>query len=215
MRRQDNALPDRAQTIFVNHTSMYDYIKGKLAEVTPTQAVVEAGGIGYKLEISLQTFTDIQSLEDVKLYIYYHVKEDMAMWYGFFRKEERAMFMMLINVNGIGPNTARMILSSLTTEELKNAIANEDINRIKGVKGIGLKSAQRLVIELKDKIIKGADTSTLPLGGTKSAAAEEALSALTMLGFAKPASQKAIDAALKSKPGASVEDIIKLALKNL
>ncbi|MGM9774850.1 MAG: Holliday junction branch migration protein RuvA [Candidatus Egerieousia sp.] len=194
---------------------MYDYIKGKLTEITPTQAIVETGGIGYKLEISLQTFTDIQSLEDIKLFIYYHVKEDMAVWYGFFKKEERAMFMMLINVNGIGPNTARMILSSLTTEELKNAIISDDIQKIKAVKGIGLKTAQRVIIELKDKMIKGGDTLTLPLGEVKSAAAEEALSALTMLGFAKPASQKAIDAALKAKPGASVEEIIKISLKNL
>lgn len=195
---------------------MYDYIKGELAEVTPTQAVVETGGIGYRLEISLQTFTEIQSLKNLRLYIYYHLKEDAAVWYGFHSKEERAMFMLLVNVNGIGPNTARMILSSLTTDELRNAIIGEDINRIKGVKGIGLKTAQRLVIELKDKVIKGGEASSLPLGApVKSGAAEEALSALVMLGFAKPASQKAIDGVLKARPTASVEDIIKLALKNL
>lgn len=195
---------------------MYDYIKGLLIETSPTQAVVETGGIGYKLEISLQTFTDIQNKKDVKLYIYYHVKEDIAMWYGFADKEERAMFLLLINVNGIGPNTARMILSSLSTEELKGAIASNDVNKIKAVKGIGLKTAQRLIIDLKDKILKGADTSTLQLGvSTKSPNAEEALGALVMLGFNKQSSEKAIAEVLREKPDCTVEQLIKLALKRL
>lgn len=195
---------------------MYDYIKGLLVETTPTQAVVEAGGIGYRLEISLQTFTDIQNLQEVKLYIYYYVKEDIAMWYGFASKEERYMFSLLLNVNGVGPNTARMILSSLSTDELKTAIATDDVNKIKAVKGIGLKTAQKLIIELKDKVSKGADTLTLPLGATaKSPVAEEALGALVMLGFKKPDSEKVIGDILRQNPAASVEQIIKLALKRL
>lgn len=195
---------------------MYDYIKGLLVETTPTQAVVEAGGIGYRLEISLQTFTDIQNLQEVKLYIYYYVKEDIAMWYGFASKEERYMFSLLLNVNGVGPNTARMILSSLSTDELKTAIATDDVNKIKAVKGIGLKTAQKLIIELKDKVSKGADTLTLPLGATaKSPVAEEALGALVMLGFKKPDSEKVIGDILRQNPSSSVEQIIKLALKRL
>ena len=195
---------------------MYDYIKGLLVETTPTQAVVEAGGIGYRLEISLQTFTDIQNLKEVKLYIYYYVKEDIAMWYGFASKEERYMFTLLLNVNGVGPNTARMILSSLSTDELKTAIATGDVNKIKAVKGIGLKTAQKLIIELKDKVSKGGDTLSLPLGETaKSPVAEEALGALVMLGFKKPDSEKVIGDILRQSPSSSVEQIIKLALKRL
>ncbi|MBQ6311441.1 MAG: Holliday junction branch migration protein RuvA [Bacteroidales bacterium] len=195
---------------------MYDYIKGLLVETTPTQAVVEAGGIGYRLEISLQTFTDIQNQKEVKLYIYYYVKEDIAMWYGFASKEERYMFSLLLNVNGVGPNTARMILSSLSTDELKTAIATDDVNKIKAVKGIGLKTAQKLIIELKDKVSKGGDTLSLPLGETaKSPVAEEALGALVMLGFKKPDSEKVIGDILRQNPSSSVEQIIKLALKRL
>ena len=195
---------------------MYDYIKGLLVETNPTQAVVEAGGIGYRLEISLQTFTDIQNLKEVKLYIYYYVKEDIAMWYGFASKEERYMFSLLLNVNGVGPNTARMILSSLSTDELKTAIATNDVNKIKAVKGIGLKTAQKLIIELKDKVSKGSDTLSLPLGETaKSPVAEEALGALVMLGFKKPDSEKVIGDILRQNPSSSVEQIIKLALKKL
>lgn len=195
---------------------MYDYIKGLLVETTPTQAVVEAGGIGYRLEISLQTFTDIQNLKEVKLYIYYYVKEDIAMWYGFASKEERYMFSLLLNVNGVGPNTARMILSSLSTDELRMAISTDDVNKIKAVKGIGLKTAQKLIIELKDKVSKGSDTLSLPLGETaKSPVAEEALGALVMLGFKKPDSEKVIGDILRQNPSSSVEQIIKLALKRL
>ena len=195
---------------------MYDYIKGLLVEATPTQAIVEAGGIGYKLEISLQTFTDIQNSKEVKLYIYYYVKEDIAMWYGFASKDERALFLLLINVNGVGPNTARMILSSLSTNELKTAILSDDVSKIKGVKGIGLKTAQKIIIELKDKIQKGADSATLPLGpASKSPVAEEAVGALMMLGFNKQASEKAVGEILREKPDSSVEQIIKLALKRL
>ncbi|HNY05416.1 MAG TPA: Holliday junction branch migration protein RuvA [Candidatus Egerieousia sp.] len=197
---------------------MYDYIKGQLAEVTPTQAIVETGGIGYKLEISLQTFTDIQSLKDVKLFIYYHVKEDIAMWYGFYTKAERDMFMKLINVNGIGPNTARMMLSSLSSDELKNAIISGDVDKIKSIKGIGLKTAQRVIIDLKDRIVKGGDTSMESLiagGAPKTQAAQEALSALVMLGFNKAAAEKVINGIVKENPQYTLEELVKHSLKHL
>ncbi len=195
---------------------MYDYIKGSLAEVTPTEAVVENNGIGYKLQISLQTYADIQALNHVKLYIYHHLREDVELWYGFHKKEERSIFMMLIEVSGIGPNTARMMLSSMTDEEIKNAIISGDVNRIKSIKGIGLKTAQRVIIELKDKIIKGGSTAmeTL-LPNTNSANMEEALSALVLLGFAKNAAEKVLQGILKENPDYSLEDLIKIALKRL
>ncbi len=195
---------------------MYDYIKGSLAEITPTEAVVENNGIGYKLQISLQTYADIQALNHVKLYIYHHLREDAELWYGFWKKEERSIFMMLIEVSGIGPNTARMMLSSMTDEEIKNAIIAGDVNRIKSIKGIGLKTAQRVIIELKDKIIKGGNTAmeTL-LPNRNSANMEEALSALVLLGFAKNAAEKVLQGILKENPDYSLEDLIKIALKRL
>lgn len=195
---------------------MYDYIKGTIAEVTPTEAVIENGGIGYKLQISLQTYTDIQGLTDVKLYIYHHLREDTELWYGFYKKEERGIFTMLIEVSGIGPNTARMMLSSMTDEEIKNAIIAGDVNRLKSIKGIGLKTAQRVIIELKDKIIKGGSTpvgSLLP--NQNSANKEEALSALVLLGFAKAAAEKVLQGLIKENPDYSLEELIKISLKRL
>ena len=195
---------------------MYDYIKGSLAEITPTEAVVENNGIGYKLQISLQTYADIQSLNHVKLYIHHHLREDVELWYGFYTKEERAIFTMLIEVSGIGPNTARMMLSSMTDEEIKNAIIAGDVNRIKSIKGIGLKTAQRVIIELKDKIMKGGNTAmeTL-LPNQNSANKEEALSALILLGFAKNAAEKVLQGIIKENPNYSLEEMIKIALKRL
>ena len=195
---------------------MYDYIKGSLAEITPTEAVVENNDIGYKLQISLQTYADIQSLNHVKLYIHHHLREDVELWYGFYTKEERAIFTMLIEVSGIGPNTARMMLSSMTDEEIKNAIIAGDVNRIKSIKGIGLKTAQRVIIELKDKIMKGGNTAmeTL-LPNQNSANKEEALSALILLGFAKNAAEKVLQGIIKENPDYSLEEMIKIALKRL
>lgn len=195
---------------------MYDYIKGSLVEVSPTEAVVENNGIGYRLQISLQTYADIQSLAHVKLYIHHHLREDIELWYGFYKKEERAMFCMLIEVSGIGPNTARVMLSSMTEEEIKNAIIAGDVNRIKSIKGIGLKTAQRVIIELKDKIIKGGNTAVETLlPGAGSANKEEALSALVLLGFTKAAVEKVLAAILKENPNYSLEELIKLSLKRL
>lgn len=194
---------------------MYDYITGSLIESTPTEAVIENNGIGYKLQISLQTYSDIQGLNEAKLYIYHHVREDVELWYGFFSKEERTIFLLLIDVNGIGPNTARMMLSSLSPEELKNAIVSEDVNKIKGIKGIGLKTAQRVIIDLKDKIVKGTGQSDIPFAKESSKNKDEALSALILLGFNKVAADKVITEILKEKPSATLEELIKLSLKRL
>ena len=194
---------------------MYYYITGSLIESTPTEAVIENNGIGYKLQISLQTYSDIQGLNEAKLYIYHHLREDIELWYGFFSKEERNIFLMLIEVNGIGPNTARMMLSSLTPEELKTAIIAEDVNKIKSVKGIGLTTAQRVIIDLKDKIIKGGAQSDALFPGESSKNKEEALSALVLLGFSKSAADKVISEILKEKPSTTLEELIKFSLKRL
>ena len=196
---------------------MYDYIKGTLEESTPTEAVIENNGIGYSLQISLQTYTAIQGCKDVRLYIYHHLREDTELFFGFYSKEERSLFLLLIGVNGIGPNTARMMLSSLSCQELTNAILTGDVNKIKGVKGIGLKTAQRGIIDLKERVGKGDANSALSLAefGAASQIKEEALAALVMLGFSKAASEKAIDSILKEKPGSTIEELIKHSLKRL
>ena len=196
---------------------MYDYIKGTLEESTPTEAVIENNGIGYSLQISLQTYTAIQGCKDVRLYIYHHLREDTELFFGFYSKEERSLFLLLIGVNGIGPNTARMMLSSLSCQELTNAILTVDVNKIKGVKGIGLKTAQRVIIDLKERVGKGDAKSALSLAefGAASQIKEEALAALVMLGFSKAASEKAIDSILKEKPGSTIEELIKHSLKRL
>ncbi len=194
---------------------MYDYIKGSLTEINPTEAVVESYGIGYKLQISLQTFTEIQSSKEVKLFIYHHVREDIQIWYGFRSKEERSIFTSLIEVSGIGPNTARMMLSSLTTTEIKTAIISGDVNRIKSIKGIGLKTAQKVIIELKDKFGKSTAASDLLIGGESNANLDEALSALIMLGFNKTVADKVVRAIANANPNYTVEELIKFSLKNL
>ncbi len=194
---------------------MYDYIKGSIAELNPAQAVLDCHDIGYKLEISLYTYEKIRDTKEAKLFVYYHVREDEQTFYGFFDKEERRIFQHLISVSGIGPNTARMVLSSLTPDEIAAAVAAGDVNKIKGVKGIGLKTAQKVIIELKDKIAKGAADLDLSGGNATSAGSSEAISALIMLGFGKTAVEKAVAAIVKGTPSLSVEDIIKKALKML
>lgn len=197
---------------------MYDFIKGELVEITPTAAVIENNGIGYSLEISLRTYTDIRGFKETKLYIYHHLREDTELWYGFYTKEERTIFTMLIGVSGIGPNTARVILSSMTIEELRNAVITGDVNRIKSVKGIGLKSAQKVIIELKDKIAKGsASNNEAILQGFAEAnqEKEEAVGALVLLGFAKTAAEKAVTAVQRENPESTLEELIKLSLKRL
>ncbi|MBO5406492.1 MAG: Holliday junction branch migration protein RuvA [Bacteroidales bacterium] len=196
---------------------MYTYIKGELTEITPTAATIENNGIGYELQISLQTFAEIQGLRDVMLYIHHHIREDVEMWYGFATKEERSIFRMLIEVNGIGPNTARMMLSSMNSTEIKTAIISGDVNRIKSIKGIGIKTAQRVIIDLKDKIAKGGEdvSSALFVQETTSANMEEALSALVMLGFAKSAAEKVLKSVYKENPQYTLEELIKFSLKRL
>lgn len=196
---------------------MIEYIKGTLENLAPTEAVVEAYGIGYKLLISLQTYEGLEGKKDVTVYIHHYLREDEELYYGFATKDERELFRLLIGVSGVGAATARMMLSSLTCDEIRNAIIGNDINKIKSIKGIGLKSAQRLILELKDKIAKGegcADNSALFSTQTNSDA-EEASTALVLLGFTKANVSKAVAAVLKETPGASLEEIIKSALKKL
>ena len=200
----------------VKKTDMIDYIKGKIMEITPTDMVLECFGIGYKILISLQTYEALHKQEESTVYIHHYLREDEELYYGFATKDERELFRLLIGVSGIGASTARMMLSSLYSEEIRNAILAEDINKIKSIKGIGLKSAQRLILELKDKIAKGggADSPAL-FNSSSNAIVEEASTALVMLGFTKANVNKAVSAVLKEKPGAALEEIIKLALKRL
>ncbi len=195
---------------------MIDYIKGQIIELTPTELILENHGIGYSLLISLQTYEAFQLQTQVAAYIHHYIREDEELFYGFATKDERELFRLLIGVSGIGVASARMMLSTLSAEEIRQAILAEDVNRIKSVKGIGLKSAQRLVLELKDKIVKGAgaDSSAL-FKSDHSALVDEATTALTMLGFSKANIGKVMPAILKDNPNARVEDIIKAALQRL
>ena len=197
---------------------MIDYINGKIAELTPTFAVVDNNGIGYGVEISLVTYQALDGKESAKVFIYQAVnqRDSTEVMYGFASKDERELFKLIIGVSGIGAASARMILSSLTPDELRDAILSENITRLKSIKGIGLKSAQRMVLELKDKIVKGEGAESPALVAVdNNADIEEASSALMMLGFSRPNIQKAIQAVLKEEPGAKVEKIIKESLKRL
>ncbi len=193
---------------------MIDYIKGSIAEISPAELILENNGIGYSILISLQTFQVLQDKTEAKVYIFHYLREDAELYYGFASKDERELFELLISVSGIGVASARMMLSSLSSDEIRNAILSEDINRIKSVKGIGLKSAQRLVLELKDKVVKGEGSEATEIfGGGRNEDVEEATRALIMLGFAKPNVNKAVKAVLKANPNAKVEQIIKSALQ--
>lgn len=197
---------------------MIDYISGTLSELSPTRAVVDNHGIGYGLEISLQTYEALNGKEQVKVFSLTTVNQRDAteVMYGFATKDERELFELIIGVSGIGSATARMILSSMSAEEFREAVLAENISKIKSVKGIGLKGAQRMILELKDKIVKGEGASVDSIfASDNSADVDEATSALSMLGFAKPNINKAIQAILKKKPDAKVEEIIKMALQML
>ena len=198
---------------------MIEYIRGELAEITPAQAVVDCHGVGYAINISLNTYSAIQGKPNVKLYIYEAIREDAYVLYGFSTKQERELFLLLISVSGIGGNTARMILSALSPTELCNVISSSNEKLLKGVKGIGLKTAQRIIVDLKDKIAStGIETvagSVTSLPVSHSEVYEEAVAALTMLGFAQAPSQKVVTAILKEEPELAVEKVIKLALKRL
>ena len=195
---------------------MIDYIKGQITEINPTEVILETYGIGYRILISLQTYEGLNGKNEAKVYIHHYLREDEELYYGFASKDERELFRLLIGVSGIGASTSRMMLSSLTSDEIRNAIIAEDINKIKSIKGIGLKSAQRLILELKAKVVKGAgsDTSALFNSGSNTAT-DEAVTALVMLGFTKANVTKAVTAVLKENPSASLEEIIKQSLKRL
>lgn len=200
---------------------MIEYVKGGIAELSPATAVIDCNGLGYAVNISLNTYAAIQGKKECKLYIYEAIREDAYVLYGFADKQERELFLLLISVSGIGGNTARMILSALSPTELINVISTENANLLKTVKGIGLKTAQRVIVDLKDKIkTGGVSAGTTGAGGAMLAAAnaqvqEEAVAALTMLGFAQAPSLKAVMGILKEEPDAPVEQVIKLALKRL
>lgn len=208
--------PGSVRSAARQQNTMFDYIKGTLVELSPAEAVVEAGGFGFDIQISLQTFQSLQGKEKVIVYLYHYLREDDEQFYGFATKDERELFKLLISVSGIGVGTARMMLSSLTDEEIRNAIIAEDVARIKSVKGIGLKSAQRVIIDLKDKIIKGGGVeAAVPVLGGNDALIQEATTALVMLGFAKPNINKVLPAILKKTPDIRIEELIKEALQKL
>jgi Holliday junction DNA helicase RuvA len=193
---------------------MITHLEGKLVEKNPTDVVIDCNGVGYFINISLHTFSQIPDKDHVKLFTYLQVREDSHSLYGFSSKTEREIFKLLISVSGIGANTARTMLSSLTPEQVKEGIAGEDVALIQSVKGIGAKTAQRVIIDLKDKVLKvyGLDELSLIPNNTNK---DEALSALEVLGFNKRQSEKVIDRIIKNQPDAQVEQIIKEALKNL
>lgn len=199
---------------------MIEYIKGELTELTPALATVEAGGIGYGLNISLNTYTAIQGKHDVKLYVYEAIREDAHVLYGFAGKKERELFELLISVSGVGTNTARMVLSSMSPSELCDSISTGNERMIKAVKGIGLKTAQRIIVDLRDKIVVLGITGEIPAGGSIAApidtqVKDEAVGALTMLGFAPAPSQKVVLQILEENPSAPVEVVVKMALKQI
>ena len=198
---------------------MYEYITGAVAEATPTYAVIEAGGVGYFINISLKTFTDIEHSEQARLFTHFIVREDVQSLFGFSSKIERELFRQLISVSGVGGNTARMILSTYTPQELQNIIATENAKLLKNVKGLGLKTAQKIIVELSGKVLElaGSDFSTysVPSKEVVSDIYDEALAALSMLGFQKSASEKMLRSILKESPTMAVEDVIRHALKQL
>lgn len=197
---------------------MYEYIRGRVAEATPTYAVIEAAGVGYFINISLKTYADIERSNETLLYVHYIVREDQQSLYGFSTKLERELFRQLISVSGVGGNTARMILSTYTSHELQNIIATENAVLLKNVKGLGLKTAQKIIVELSGKMIElGASDMLLTQvqRGARNEAYDEALAALAMLGFQKSASEKALTAIFKESPSMSVEEAVRAALKRL
>ena len=199
---------------------MIEYIKGELTELTPALATVEAAGVGYALNISLNTYSAIQGKKDVKLYAYESIREDAYVLYGFVNKKEREMFELLISVSGVGPNTARMMLSSMSVQELCTAISTGNERIVKGIKGIGKMTAQRIIVDLRDKIVALGIADEIPAGGTmaapiNNAVKDEAVAALTMLGFSPAPTQKVVVAILKEQPDAPVEQVVKLALKQI
>lgn len=196
---------------------MYEYIRGPLAEVTPTYAVVDAAGVGYLLNISLETYSAIEKAAEVKLWVHYIVREDAQLLYGFATKEERELFRLLISVSGVGGNTSRTILSTYSPRELQQIISTGNAVLLKNVKGLGLKTAQKIIVELSGKVstISQADAFEAATADRSSQQADEALEALQMLGFQKGASEKVLKQILKESPDLAVEELIRMALKRL
>ena len=193
---------------------MIEYIKGKIIETSPTNAIIECYGIGYDVNISLTTYSLLKEGEESKLYIYEAIREDAHLLYGFINKRERELFVLLISVSGVGPNTARIILSSFTPDELENVIASENVGLLKNVKGIGTKTAERIIVDLKDKIKVGNSTFII---GTREGneVQEETIAALVMLGYPQTAAKKVVQKLAKENPNYKVEELIKIALKAL
>ncbi len=194
---------------------MITYLKGKLIEKSPTNAIIECNGIGYFLNISLNTFSKIPDKENVLLYTHLSIREDAHTLFGFINKLEREIFKLLISVSGVGPSIARTMLSSMTSEQIQQAIATEDIPTIQSVKGIGAKTAQRVIIDLKDKILKTYTISEESLDTSYNTIKEEALSALEVLGYSKRQVDKLVNNIMQETPSISLESLIKQALKNL
>ena len=195
---------------------MFDYIKGEPTELNPAYVVLETGGIGYCIHITLPTFSALSGKTNAKLYVYEAIREDAHLLYGFMNQAERQLFLLLISVSGIGANTARMIMSSYSSQEIQEMIATGNVVALNAIKGIGSKTAQRIIVDLKDKIQKIAlapGQSSNPVFAANNELKEEAVSALVMLGFAAAASQKTVDQILKSEPHLRVEQLIKMALK--
>ncbi|MCM4169303.1 Holliday junction ATP-dependent DNA helicase RuvA [Arenibacter antarcticus] len=193
---------------------MITHLRGKLVEKNPTHLVIECAGVGYFVNISLHTFSKIAETENVQVYTHLQVKEDSHSLFGFSEKSEREIFRLLLSVSGIGASTARTMLSSLTPSQIRDAIATGDALTIQGIKGIGTKTAQRVILDLKDKILKIYDIDELSVPSSNTDK-DEALSALEVLGFVRKQAEKVVDKVVGQDPGLSVEDIIKLALKNL
>ena len=198
---------------------MYEYISGLVAELAPTYAVVDAAGVGYYINISLQTYAAIEGEKSARLYVHFIVREDAQQLYGFATKLERELFRNLISVSGVGGNTARMILSTYSTSELRNIIATENAVLLKNVKGLGLKTAQKIIVELSGKMLElGADKEAVvptATSGVPNEIFDETMAALVMLGFQKTASEKVVKALLKESPTISVEEAVRQALRRL
>ena len=194
---------------------MYEYISGKVAELAPTYAVIEAAGVGYYINISLQTFSAIEHCAEARLYVHFVVREDAQTLYGFAAKEERELFRALISVSGVGGNTARTILSTYSPSELRNIIATENAVLLKNVKGLGLKTAQKIIVELSGKMaVMGQSVSAAP-SSAASGIYDEAMAALTMLEFQRAASDKVLKAILKESPSIAVEEAVRQALRRM
>lgn len=195
---------------------MYEYIKGSVAEVAPTYAVIEAGGVGYYLHISLETFSAIEHATETKLFVHYVVREDAQLLYGFSTKVERELFRLLISVSGVGGNTARMILSTYSPRELQGIISSGNAVLLKNVKGLGLKTAQKIIVDLSGKLMTlGVEAGGSQPAGPDGGVVDEALEALVMLGFARTAAEKVVRAVVREAPSAPVEEVVRMALKRL